>query len=78
METMVVAMETKRNNCHVQNRHYFQEPYISNQNILKNVSLPYLKSLLSSMLACCDGYNQSCHGNGVKFHFAFAVVKFPI
>ena len=36
METMVVAMETKGNNC--QNRHYFQEPYISNQNILKNVS----------------------------------------
>ena len=38
METMVVAMETKGNNCHVQNRHYFQETYISNQNILKNVS----------------------------------------
>ena len=23
METMVVAMETKGNNCHGQNRHYF-------------------------------------------------------
>ena len=56
----------------------FQEPYISNQNILKNVSLPYLKSLLSSMLACCHGYNQSCHGNGVKFGLAFDVFKFTI
>ena len=71
-------METKGNNCHVQNRHYFQELYISNQNIFKNVSLPYLKSLLSSMLVCCHGYNQCCHRNGVKFHFAFDVFKFPI
>ena len=56
----------------------FQEAYISNQNVFKNVSLSYLKPLLSSMLACCLGYNQSCHGNGVKFYFAFDVFKFLI
>ena len=78
METMVVAMETKGNNCHGQNRHYFQEPYISNPNVFKNVSLPYLKSLLSSILACCHGYNQSCLGNDVKFRLVLYVFKFLI
>ena len=43
METMVVAMETKGNNCHVQNRHYFQEPYISNQNIFKKCQFTLFK-----------------------------------